>query len=103
MAVLIVEESPSYGNPKLLDWLRQDQKPRSPPVVLTRDEVKVVLAKRAACHTFRHSFATQLLESGYGIRTVDELLGHKKVKTTIIHTHVLNHSGKGVKSLVDAL
>ena len=54
--------------------------------------------KRATCHTFRHSFATQLVESGYDFWTVQELLGHKDVKTTMIYTHVLNRGGKGVKS-----
>ena len=64
---------------------------------------KAGLTKRVTSHTFRHSFATHLLSDGYGIRTVQELLGHKDVRTTMIYTHVLNRGGRGVRSLADTL
>jgi integron integrase len=64
---------------------------------------QTAIPKHVTCHTFRHAFATHVLESGYDIRTVQELLGHKDVKTTMIYTHVLNRGGLGVRSPVDAL
>ncbi len=70
---------------------------------IKRAAIKAGINKKISAHTFRHSFATQLLQSSYDIRTVQELLGHKNLKTTMIYTHVINKGGNYIKSPVDIL
>ena len=92
-----------WVNPRTGEQGRHHVDPAILQRVVKAAAAKTGIAKHATCHTLRHSFATHLLEDGYDIRTIQELLGHKDVKTTMIYTHVLNRGGKGVRSPVDAL
>ncbi len=80
---------------------RHHASPSSLQKAVKRAARQAAMSKRVSCHTFRHSFATHLLESGYDIRTVQDLLGHKDLKTTMIYTHVLHRGGLAVRSPLD--
>ncbi len=82
---------------------RHHVQPQSLQRAVRKACLQAKLHKRASCHTLHHSFATHLIEQGYDIRTVRELMGHKDVRTTMIYTHVLNRGGQGVRSPLDAM
>ncbi len=92
-----------YRDVRTRQWMRHHIHPTVIQRAVGNAAREAGIAKRVGCHTFRHSFATHLLEAGYDIRTVQELLGHRDVRTTMLYTHVMTRGGRGIRSPADLL
>lgn len=99
----VFPQASRWKNPRTKQQGRHHVDPSLVQRAVREAAARTGLPKRVTCHTLRHSFATHLLEAGYDIRTVQELLGHSDVKTTMVYVHVLNRGPAGVRSPIDCL